>query len=219
MLDGDRKADVAIIGGGFTGISAALHLAEAGATVVLLEANAPGWGASGRNGGFCCLGGSMATEQALTRRFGQAAAEAYWQAEEDAVSLVAELLTRFAIQADVHSKGETQLAHRPRDMDRLRRKADEMAQGSGPDPILTEPGDLLREGFGGPFHGALTTPVGFGLNPRKYLFGIAAAAVKAGAALMQDSAVTGLERTGAGWQLRTRHGTVAAAQVRVATNG
>lgn len=51
-LRGDRKADVAIIGGGFTGMSAALHLAESGASVALLEAQAPGWGASGRNGGF-----------------------------------------------------------------------------------------------------------------------------------------------------------------------
>jgi len=154
-LQGDQKADVAIIGGGFTGMSAALHLAEAGVSVAVLEAQTPGWGASGRNGGFCCLGGARLSEKAMTRHFGAGGAADYWQAEHEAVALVASLLERLGIDADRHSHGETQLAHNAKAMSRLRAtaEADENA-------ILIEAGDLADEGMNGPFHGALTTRIG-----------------------------------------------------------
>ena len=58
VFDTGPAVDVAIVGAGFTGLSAALHLAEAGVSVAVLDAETPGWGASGRNGGFCCLGGA-----------------------------------------------------------------------------------------------------------------------------------------------------------------
>lgn len=211
---GDLKADVAIIGGGFTGMSAALHLAEAGAGVALLEAQTPGWGASGRNGGFCCLGGSRLDEAGMTRLFGADGAVDYWQAEHDAVDLVSSLLERLEIEADRHSHGETQLAHNARAMARLRRKAD-MTEGV----ILTEPADLATEGLNGPFHGALTTRVGFGLNPRKYLFGLASAATKAGAQLFQQSPVQALGRMTSGYILQTPQGRVFCDTVLIATNG
>lgn len=77
VLQGEGSADVAIIGGGFTGVSAALHLAESGLSVAVLEAETPGWGASGRNGGFCCLGGSKLSGSAMRRLFGKPAADTY----------------------------------------------------------------------------------------------------------------------------------------------
>ncbi|MHA6264175.1 NAD(P)/FAD-dependent oxidoreductase [Arenibacterium sp. CAU 1754] len=219
VLDGDMTVDVAIVGGGFTGVSAALHLAESGASAALFESDTPGWGASGRNGGFCCLGGAMIENAALTRRFGAKDAAAYWQAERDAVTLVADLLKRHAISTDVHSKGETILAHRPRDMEALRRKADAMARDAGPPPELIEPADLRGHGMGGPFHGGLTVPVGFALNPRKYLFGLAAAAQRAGAFLFQQTRVTSLSHQAGRVVLGTPHGRVRAGQVVIATNG
>lgn len=219
ILEGRCQVDVAIIGGGFTGISAALHLAEAGVSVAVLEGETPGWGASGRNGGFCCLGGSMIDEKVLTRRFGTEQAEQYWQAERNAVALVADLLAQHKIDADTHSKGETMLAHRAKDMDMLRRKADQMTAGAGPAPVLIEGQDLPAHGMDGPFFGALTVPFGFALNPRKYLFGIAAAAQKAGAHLYQKSQVTALERNNQKHQLTTNKGQISANQIIVATNG
>lgn len=212
VLAGDQNVDVAIIGGGFTGLSAALHLAQGGASVAVLEGETPGWGASGRNGGFCCLGGSKLSHTAMTRQYGSDAAQAYERVESDAVALVADLLARHGIEADTHSSGETQLAHTPRAMERLRRAADEHG-------TLHEPRDLLALGFGGAFHGGYTLPVGFGLNPRKFLFGLASAALSLGAHLFQNSTVTDVTKSGSGFYLKTQQGRIRAEQVLICTNG
>ncbi|MDU9004222.1 NAD(P)/FAD-dependent oxidoreductase [Sedimentitalea todarodis] len=218
-LDHGIEADVAIVGGGFTGMSAAFHLAERGCRVAMLEAQTPGWGASGRNGGFCCLGGAKTSNAALTRAFGQEAARDYWLSERAAVDLVDQLLDRLNIDADRHSNGETMLAHRPRDMERMKRDAEEMARKGEPEPMLIEAADLARHCMNGPFHGALTIPVGFALNPRKYLFGLADAAIARGAQLFQQSPATAIRRDGLKWQIDSPAGSVTADTVVIATNG
>ncbi|QFT74301.1 FAD-binding oxidoreductase [Ruegeria sp. THAF33] len=210
-FQGHMHVDVAVIGGGFTGVSAALHLAE-NASVAVFEAGAPGWGASGRNGGFCCLGGSKLGHASMQRRFGRDAALDYAAAEQESVRLVADLLARHQIDADTHSSGETQLAHSRRAMDMLRRNADEAG-------TLHEARDLPAKGMGGAFHGGYTSPVGFGLNPRKYLFGIARAAEAMGAYLFRNSPVLSVEKTASGFVLQTQSGTVKAQAVLVCTNG
>ena len=219
VLQDSQRVDVAIVGAGFTGISAALHLAEAGATVAVLEAETPGWGASGRNGGFCCLGGAMIGDTELIRTYGTTAAQAYRQAELAAVDLVADLLKRHKIDADTHSRGETQLAHRARHMTALRKAADAMVRQGGLEPRLIEARDLAEHGMNGPFHGALTTPVGFALNPRKYLYGLAGAAQAKGAMLFRNSAATGITRQGAGYRVDTPQAELTAQTVLIATNG
>jgi glycine/D-amino acid oxidase-like deaminating enzyme len=211
--------DVAIIGAGFTGLSAALHLAEAGVCVAVLDAEYVGWGASGRNGGFCCLGGSKLSKSAMTARYGVAAAREYLNAEKDAVDLVAQLLKRLDIDADTHSNGETQLAHRPRDMEALRKSVAVIEADYGIEPTLIEKRDLEQNGLRGDFHGALTTPVGFALNPRKYVVGLAQSARAAGAKIFGSSPVTKLTKTSSGWDMTTPHATLRAAQVIIGTNG
>jgi glycine/D-amino acid oxidase-like deaminating enzyme len=218
VLNGTLDADVAIIGGGFTGISAALHLAQAGASVMVLEAKPPGWGASGRNGGFCCLGGSKLSIAAMRRRFGDQATKIYEAGEHAAVSLVRDLLDTFEIDADTHSRGETQLAHSPRAMQRLRVEATKMAR-AGQAVDLIEAEQLAEQGLNGSFHGALTTPVGFGLNPRKYLFGLSRSAQTAGAQLFQRSGATRITQQGGKHVITTPNGTLQARQVIIATNG
>ncbi|HKL06975.1 MAG TPA: FAD-binding oxidoreductase, partial [Roseovarius sp.] len=71
VASGAITCDVAVIGGGFTGLSAALHLAQSGADVAVFEAQTPGWGASGRNGGFCCLGGFGAPDSVVAKLHGE----------------------------------------------------------------------------------------------------------------------------------------------------
>lgn len=211
--------EVAVIGGGFTGISAALHLAEAGVNVAVLESRYVGFGASGRNGGFCCLGGGMLEDAALDRKVGREGRLAWRAAEVAAVRLVENLVGRFNIEVDRHSQGETQVAHRPRDMEDMRAQVAEIAENYGVEAQVTEAADLETEGMNGGFHGALTIPVGFGLNPRKYVTGLAAAAEAAGATLFHDTPVTQLARHGGRFVLTTPNGTVRADRVIAATNG
>ncbi len=218
-LEGDLKCDVAIIGGGFTGISAALHLAEAGAEAVVLENRYVGWGASGRNGGFCCLGGGRLDDAALDRKFGRDARLAFRKAELAAVNMVESLTIRHDIKVDRHSAGETELAHRPRDMDDLRARVSEIKENYGLDATLIEKRDLADNGLNGPFHGGLTIPAGFGLNPRKYIVGLAHAAEKAGATIYHETGADRIARTAQGYAIKTQTGMVSAEKVIVATNG
>ena len=214
----EARVDVAVVGGGFTGISAALHLAQAGTDVLVLEAETPGWGASGRNGGFCCLGGAKLPSSWMQRMFGEPAAREYEAMETAAVETAANLISEHRIDADTHSRGETLLAHSPRAMRRLRQLADAEA-AAGVDPQLVEKADLRKHGLNGAFWGAMTTPEGFALNPRKYLFGLAAAAQKAGARLYQNSPAQQIETRDGRYRITTPQGQIFAENVVIATNG
>lgn len=206
-LEGDISADVAIVGGGFTGLNAALTLAEAGANVVVLEAEQPGWGASGRNGGFCCLGGGKASDRFLDRHFGKDARLEWRRAEIAAIDYVAGRIDHHGWDVDRHSQGETLLAHRPMALD-----AENAALFEN---YGVEPQHHSLDGFSGTFHGAMTLPLGFALNPRKYLAGLIAALENTNARLFGKSPVRSL-RSGAA---QTSKGTVRADRLILATNG
>jgi glycine/D-amino acid oxidase-like deaminating enzyme len=214
------SVDVAIIGGGFTGLSAALRLAEKGLRVAVLEAHEFGWGASGRNGGFCCLGGAKASDAEIDARHGRAARIEFRQAERAAVTHVDAFLSRYGVDVDRHSNGETALAHRPKDMSDLRRGADAVMENYGVEARIIERQDLAAHGMvGGPFFGAVTIPIGFGINPRKYLAGLVSTTRSAGGLLYRHSPVVSMSKTNGRHRLETPQGNVDADQVIVATNG
>ncbi|ALG90774.1 MULTISPECIES: NAD(P)/FAD-dependent oxidoreductase [Actibacterium] len=219
---GETGCDFAIVGAGYTGLSAALHLArDHGADVTVLEAEEPGWGASGRNGGFACLGGAKASDAALARRFGAQDLALFHAAQTGAIDSVAEILDRYGIDADRHSEGETILAHRPRDMRALRAEAPHVQASYGVTPRLIPREELADRGMAGPaFHGGMTVPIGFALNPMKYAQGLARAAVTEGARIHARSPVTGIERqAGGGYVLNTPRGRLRARKLLLATNG
>ncbi len=221
-LAGAVRAEFAVVGGGYTGLSAALHLArDAGADVAVLEAERIGWGASGRNGGFACIGGTKASEAALTRRFGAGAVAEWHGAQKASVALVAELLERHGIEADAHSRGgEVILAHRPKDFAAFRAEASALERAYGVAVDVIGPGELAGEGLAGPgFHGALRLPLGFALNPLKYALGLARAAREAGARIHEGSPVTRISRIGDGFRLETPGGVLVARKLILATNG
>ncbi len=219
VLQDGTVADVAIVGAGFTGLSAALHLAEAGVDVVVLDAEHPGWGASGRNGGFACLGGAKASDWQIARRYGADGLAEFRQVQRSAIDLVADLLDRHAIDADRHSDGEVILAHRPRDMAHLSIAAMGIAAAYGVTPRLIPKSEMSAEGLvADGVHGALHLPIGFALNPQKYVLGLADAARRAGARIFGQSPVTKVT-SGDGHRLTTPCAEVRVKRLIIATNG
>ena len=218
-LQSEQSCDVAVIGAGYTGLSAALHLAEGGANVAVLDMHAPGWGASGRNGGFCCLGGAMAGDRSLRRRFGPDGLAEWDRAQSDAVDLVASLIRRHGITADIHSNGETQLAHSARSYQRLERKAERLAKTGQPVEFIAT-SELAAKGMqASGLLGGLTEPRGFALHPRKYVLGLAGAALSAGARVFSKAPVRRITAEGAGFRLHSTDGSITCKRLVVATNG
>jgi glycine/D-amino acid oxidase-like deaminating enzyme len=214
-LDGSQSCDVTIVGGGFTGVSAALYLARAGTSVVLLEAQGIGWGASGRNGGFCCLGGAKVSDAKLESRFGRRGRMEWRHTEKAAVDLVAALIDELHMDVDRHSPGEALMAHRARDMATFEDEAKAVIENYGVTPTLVPKDQLAAHGMAGPFHGAMITPIGFGLNPRKYLAGLVQAALAAGVQFHGNSPVTAIE----GNWIKTDRATIKSDRIILATNG
>jgi glycine/D-amino acid oxidase-like deaminating enzyme len=216
---GDLTADVVVIGAGFTGLSAALHLAQDGVDVVVLDAMHPGWGASGRNGGFCCLGGAKASSADIARRFGADALVGWRRAEQEAVALVRGILRDHAITADTHSQGETILAHNVRNARELKDEVARVKAEYDVEATWHSQEDLDTLGMSGPFKGGLTIPVGFALNPRKYIAGLVRAVRGFGGRIHGHSPVTSISEDGNGIKVGTARATISARRLILATNG
>ena len=208
-LEADLTADVVVIGAGFTGLNAALTLAKEGVDVVVLDAQQPGFGASGRNGGFCCLGGGVAPDAWLDARFGKEARLEWRRGEVAAVAHVSALIAHYGWNVDRHSQGETLMAHRPMALEH--KNAEE---NYGVTPEVLDHADLASAGMAGPFYGAITMPIGFALNPRKYVAGLLEALRAHGVRVFGRSPAR-LEGKGA----KTPKGRVTAERVIVCTNG
>ncbi|MRU15720.1 FAD-binding oxidoreductase [Roseovarius sp. A21] len=215
---GPLSCDVAVIGAGFTGLSAALHLAEGGADVVVLDAQSPGWGASGRNGGFCCLGGFGAPDGVIARLHGEAARVEARQTEMAAVETVDSLITRLGLDVDRHSNGETIMGFTPKSLTEFEKEAERVHSDLGITPDIHQNAQLAGLGMSGPFHCGMSIPVGFGLNPAKYALGLARAATDAGARIFSHSPVRRIDH-GQGFTLHSDSAQITAKRLIVATNG
>lgn len=218
-VEGNLDCDIAILGAGFTGLNAALELARNGKSVIVLDSHRPGWGASGRNGGFCCLGGSMLDDAALDQMHGKAARLEWRQAERLSVAHVSDFLHISGTDADVHSDGETLLAHRPRYMSNIAAAAESVEENYGVTPQVHSQQELRDLGLNAGFYGGLTIPIGFALNPQKYLATLLGACVDAGARVFSDSPVHHVESAKGTWSAKTGSFDIQAAQVLIATNG
>jgi glycine/D-amino acid oxidase-like deaminating enzyme len=220
-LQDDVETEVAIIGGGYTGLSAAYHLAkDYGIKAVVLERAFPGWGASGRNGGFCCMGGSKLSWKKMITAYGLEEARAFHHDQAEAVGLVGDLLAAEGIDADRTGEGDVALAHRESALADLATDAKFMANAFGARQTLLDREGLKARGLSGPhFHGGVADEVGFGLNPFKYVTGLARAAAAQGAIVTAQSPVTGWQRETNRHRLMTPRGSVRAAKVLIATNG
>jgi gamma-glutamylputrescine oxidase len=216
-LDGHARADVCVVGGGYTGLSAALHLARAGLSVRLLEAQRIGFGASGRNGGQ--VGSGQRVDQpTLEARFGNDQARRLWDLGEDAKALVKRLITDHAIPCDWRD-GVAHLARSDRAARAEHTHAEHLRRGYGYDRLesLDRAAAARVTGARGFAGGVIDWGAGH-LDPLAYALGMARAAQDAGAVLHEGSEVTGLTH-GPDWHVTTARGHVQAHHVILACNG
>ncbi len=218
-LEGFQSADVCIVGGGYTGLSAALHLAGRGLSVVLVEANRVGWGASGRNGGQ--VGSGQRVEQTvLEQRHGKAHAKLLWDLAQDSKSLVKDLIGRHAIDCD-YTDGILHADHRKSLVEGTRDYVEHLRFTYGYEDIRFIDGHEIGEHVGSPryFGGALDSGAGH-LHPLNYALGLAKAADEAGARIFEGSRVVDIDNRGSkGISVRTDRGEVRANHLVLACNG
>jgi gamma-glutamylputrescine oxidase len=126
-LEGEIETDVVVIGGGYTGLHAALNAAERGYKVVLLEAEQVGWGASGRNGGQMIPGWRKGAAE-LVRRYGESHAKTLFDMALEARTLTLEQITKHNIACDLQTSGHLTLAVKPSDLNWMHEEADTLAR-------------------------------------------------------------------------------------------
>ena len=213
-----EHVDAAIVGGGITGLSAAIRLARKGAATVVLEQGRFGSGASGRNGGMCTTGVSVGPAAAV-KRYGLAAARAYHDAYREAVDFVESLVRTEGIDCDFRRAGRLGVAFRPSHHEHQRATQKLLAERFGHETILIGPADLRAELGSSYYHGALLDPLSAGLHAAKYVRGLAEAAERAGARLHENMKVTSVRRgPGGRYRVGTPRGALFAGQVLLATD-
>jgi len=216
-LRGDGRADVIIVGGGITGLSAALHLAEAGRQVALLEAHTVGWGASGRNGGQVNPGLKLDPDE-VERRYGADLGGRMNTLAGNAPGFVFDLVQRLRIDCQARRNGTLRAASSAHQAQRLRATAAQLARRGAPVELLE--GAALARATGTPHYTlALLDRRGGDLHPLRYARGLAVAARAAGATLHENSRALSLRRAGELWHVSTANGALAAPSVLLATNG
>ncbi len=216
-LDGDVRADVVVVGGGITGLSTALHLAELGAKVVLLEAEQPGWGASGRNGGQVNPGLKHDPDR-VERDFGADLGARMNAFAGAAPQFVFDLIKRHDIRCEARRNGTLRSAALPKHAAQVRATAEQLELRGAPVELLE--GLRLERATGTTrYLLAMLDRRGGDLNPLGYARGLARAALDAGAVVHGKSRAKRLVRHGSRWTVVAGTARVNAAHVVLATNG
>ncbi len=216
-LEGEHRCDVCVVGGGFTGVAAALHLAERGYQVTLLEAQRIGWGASGRNGGQMS-GGQRLDPRSMAGLVGAERARALWQLGEEAKNLVKQRIARHAIDCDL-KPGVIGAAIKPSHAEGMQAHARYLRDAYGYPHIRPLSREELRaEVASDRYYGGYLDSDSGHLHPLNYVLGLARAARAAGARVCEMSPVLELARRNGRPLLRSDKGSVAADYVVLAGN-
>ena len=214
-----QRVDVAVIGAGFTGLSAARSLARGGASVAVFESQTIGWGASSRNGGMV-LTGLKLPAATLIARYGKEASARMYAASLASIDFVDKLVREENIACDFARTGHLEVACKPKHFDDFRRSAEAIAREFNHQQRLIPKNELQSEIGSAIYHGGLVDDSSAGVNPARYVAGLARAAERAGAAIFERSHVDEIQREGVqGWKIATARGTLRAKNVFVATSG
>ncbi|MBZ5592344.1 MAG: FAD-binding oxidoreductase [Acidobacteriia bacterium] len=217
-----EAVDVAVIGGGFTGLSAALALARRGAKVAVLEAETFGWGASSRNGGMVLTGLKKGPET-LIARYGLDVARRLYAASLASIDCVEQLVTEEGIACDFSRSGHLEVAVKLKHFEGFERSAELIAREFN-HKLRVVPKKELHEEIGSEiYHGGLVDETSAGVNPARYVAGLRQAAARAGARLCDRTRVESIERQTANgaapYRVSTSRGTLGARAVFAATSG
>ena len=211
--------DVAVVGAGLTGVSAALHLARKGAKVAVFERETVAWGASGRNGGMATPGLAIGFRDAIAR-YGFPTASTLYLTYYDAIDTIEKLVGEEGIDCDFARTGKMNLASKPAHLDGLRKTRDVLAERLGVETQMVEKSDLRAELGSDHYHGAMIDPRGAGLHVGKFTRGLAESAARMGVQIHEKAPVLEVTRlAGTGHTVVTPRGSVRAEQVLVATSG
>ncbi|RWF92333.1 MAG: FAD-binding oxidoreductase, partial [Mesorhizobium sp.] len=192
-LTGDAEADLVVVGGGCTGLSAALHAAERGLKVVLLEGGKIGWGASGRNGGQIIPGLRKGAKE-LVRAFGPERAKALFDLAFEARGLVLDIIERHGIECDLRLTGHLVGAVNGSDMREFEEEAECLAKVMDFPHVEILSAAEARRMVDTPYLGASFETLGGHMHPLNYTLGLAGAASAAGVTIHENSVAVRLER-------------------------
>jgi glycine/D-amino acid oxidase-like deaminating enzyme len=217
-----QRVDVAVIGAGFTGLSAARTLAKLGASVAVLEAETVGWGASSRNGGMVLTGLKLGT-RTLMARYGKDATRRMYAASLASIDCVEQIVREENIDCDFRRCGHLEVACKPKHFSEFRAAAETVAREFNHSLQIVPKEQLSAEIGSAVYHGGLVDVTSAGVNPARYVAGLARAAERAGAIIVERARVTKIARaanngTGA-WKISTPRGNLLARDVLVATSG
>ena len=216
-LDRDRSVSVAIVGGGFTGLSTALHLAERGVDAVVLEAQEPGWGASGNNGGQINPGLKHDPDQ-IEADFGAELGRRMIAFSYGTTNFTLDLIRRYQIPCEARQNGTLRAAYSEAAAAGIRRTAEQCIRRGMPVKLLSR--EEIREMTGADrYLCAMLDARGGDLHPLSYARGLARAALSAGAVVHGETPVVSLSREGARWRITTPLASVHAEKVLLATGG
>ncbi|MER9653795.1 FAD-binding oxidoreductase [Mesorhizobium sp. M0152] len=216
-LQGEIDVDLAIVGGGFSGLSTALHAAGKGLSVAVLEAEFIAWGATGRNAGFVVPNFAKMDPDDILAHLGSERGERLIDFAVGSADLVFDLIRRHGINCDALQNGWIQPAHSLAAFEKVKSRAGQWALRGRPTVTLNRQEVEALTGARG-YAGGWMDRSGGVLNPVEYARGLAGAAEKAGARIFEHSPVASIDRTAEGWTLKTPSGSVHAAKVLIATN-
>ena len=214
--------DVAIIGAGFTGLSAARTLAKRGINVVVLEANSVGWGASSRNGGMVLTGLKLGPGT-LSKRYGMELTRKMYAASLASIDLVEQIVREENIVCDFSRCGHLEVACKPSHFNSYARSVETIAKEFN-HPLRIVPRDRLPDEIGSSIYfGGIVDETSAGVNPAGYVAGLAVAALNSGAKIYENAAVQQISSTSRNgshvYELQTSRGNISADNILIATSG
>jgi glycine/D-amino acid oxidase-like deaminating enzyme len=216
------RVEVAVIGAGFTGLSAARTLAKRGAKVAVLESETIGWGASSRNGGMVLTGMKLGVNQ-LISMYGRELTRRMYAASLATIDCVEQIIREEAIDCDFSRCGHLEVACKQKHFDDYARQAEVIAREFNHQMCVVPKHELSAEIGSTIYYGGMVDEVSAGLNPARYVAGLSRAAMKAGAEIFESARVEVLQRESSqgesGWKITTSRGKLWAREVFVGTSG